>query len=388
MALGTPSFHSVARAVQPAELDAYKAAYFAGVQVALLAGGVVGVVGSIVAWLTLGRRDVLQTVYEHRDERQSAAPPAGSSVTATLPARVRASGSAHQTCQRRRARGRPASTARVLAVDDDPGDGGSSGPPPSRPGQGGDRLLGIARIGRRERCADGRADRAQVPAGRASAEPGASASRRRAQRQPARGGQRRRPLRLAAGSRTCGASRDPRTGRRRRRGRSVRSPRRRASRLRAPSTRRPGRRLCGLPASRSGGRSTQASMHPRTASRVAGGAASRWRSPGSAVDARWRGVAAGRAGTRTRPGRGGAAAPRLDRRSLALAGETSAEVHEALATLDDGERLVVTCRYLLELSEAETAAALGIPAGTVKSRLHRGLRRLRERLEPAMEAAP
>ena len=41
-------------------------------------------------------------------------------------------------------------------------------------------------------------------------------------------------------------------------------------------------------------------------------------------------------------------------------------------------REVVACRYLLELSEAETAAALGIPAGTVKSRLHRALARLRE----------
>jgi RNA polymerase sigma-70 factor (ECF subfamily) len=71
-----------------------------------------------------------------------------------------------------------------------------------------------------------------------------------------------------------------------------------------------------------------------------------------------------------------------------LAGETRTEVHEALATLDDGERLVVVCRYLLELSEAETAAALGIPPGTVKSRLHRGLRRLRDLLEPAMEAVP
>jgi len=73
VALGTPSFHTVARAVQPADLEVYKAAYFTGVQVALLAGGVVGVVGSIIAWLTLGRRDVLQTVYAHRDERQAVA---------------------------------------------------------------------------------------------------------------------------------------------------------------------------------------------------------------------------------------------------------------------------------------------------------------------------
>ncbi len=41
-------------------------------------------------------------------------------------------------------------------------------------------------------------------------------------------------------------------------------------------------------------------------------------------------------------------------------------------------REVVACRYLLELSEAETATALGIPAGTVKSRLHRALTMLRK----------
>jgi RNA polymerase sigma-70 factor (ECF subfamily) len=73
---------------------------------------------------------------------------------------------------------------------------------------------------------------------------------------------------------------------------------------------------------------------------------------------------------------------------LALAGETRSELNAALATLDDAERQVIVCRYLLELSEAETAAALGIPAGTVKSRLHRGLRRLRERLGPSMEVVP
>jgi RNA polymerase sigma-70 factor (ECF subfamily) len=66
--------------------------------------------------------------------------------------------------------------------------------------------------------------------------------------------------------------------------------------------------------------------------------------------------------------------------AVLLAGETHAEVREALGRLRDEERLVVACRYLMELSEAETAAALGIPAGTVKSRLHRALARLRDDL--------
>ncbi len=63
-----------------------------------------------------------------------------------------------------------------------------------------------------------------------------------------------------------------------------------------------------------------------------------------------------------------------------LAGEAHAEVREALRRLRDEERQVIACRYLMELSEAETAAALGIPAGTVKSRLHRALARLRDDL--------
>jgi RNA polymerase sigma factor (sigma-70 family) len=57
------------------------------------------------------------------------------------------------------------------------------------------------------------------------------------------------------------------------------------------------------------------------------------------------------------------------------------ERHSALAAalqrLDARDREVIACRYLLELTEAETAAALRCRVGTVKSRLSRALERLR-----------
>jgi len=49
----------------------------------------------------------------------------------------------------------------------------------------------------------------------------------------------------------------------------------------------------------------------------------------------------------------------------------------ALATLTKRERNVVVLRYYADLSEAQTAAELGIAPGTVKSTLHRALRKLR-----------
>ena len=52
----------------------------------------------------------------------------------------------------------------------------------------------------------------------------------------------------------------------------------------------------------------------------------------------------------------------------------------ALADLDANQRAVIVCRFYLGLSEAETAAALRTRPGTVKSRLHRGLRALELRL--------
>jgi RNA polymerase sigma-70 factor (ECF subfamily) len=59
----------------------------------------------------------------------------------------------------------------------------------------------------------------------------------------------------------------------------------------------------------------------------------------------------------------------------------------AVNRLREQDRMVVGYRYFLGLSERETASALGIPAGTVKSRLARALRRLRTMLEtPSGEA--
>ena len=55
-------------------------------------------------------------------------------------------------------------------------------------------------------------------------------------------------------------------------------------------------------------------------------------------------------------------------------------VRAALQELDVRQRAVVVCRFYLGLSELETAAALGIRPGTAKSRLHRALRALQERL--------
>jgi RNA polymerase sigma-70 factor (ECF subfamily) len=49
----------------------------------------------------------------------------------------------------------------------------------------------------------------------------------------------------------------------------------------------------------------------------------------------------------------------------------------AVNNLREEDRLVITCRYVLELSEEETAAVLDWKRGTVKSRLSRALERLR-----------
>jgi RNA polymerase sigma-70 factor (ECF subfamily) len=68
---------------------------------------------------------------------------------------------------------------------------------------------------------------------------------------------------------------------------------------------------------------------------------------------------------------------------IALAGERRARLLAAVETLREDDQLVIAARYFVGLSEAETAAALSLRPGTVKSRLSRALARLREALGEA-----
>ena len=64
----------------------------------------------------------------------------------------------------------------------------------------------------------------------------------------------------------------------------------------------------------------------------------------------------------------------------AVAAERRRRLRAAVQALPERQRDVGACRYLLELSETETAEVLGLAAGTVKSHLARGLDRLRQEL--------
>jgi RNA polymerase sigma-70 factor (ECF subfamily) len=59
----------------------------------------------------------------------------------------------------------------------------------------------------------------------------------------------------------------------------------------------------------------------------------------------------------------------------------SQELWQAVRRLDPGDQQVIYLRYFLDLPVAETAEALGVAEGTVKSRLHRALGRLRRVVE-------
>jgi len=56
-------------------------------------------------------------------------------------------------------------------------------------------------------------------------------------------------------------------------------------------------------------------------------------------------------------------------------------LHRALSALPFDQRAVVVMRFHLDWSMEQMAEALGVAVGTVKSRLHRGLRKLETMLE-------
>ncbi len=59
----------------------------------------------------------------------------------------------------------------------------------------------------------------------------------------------------------------------------------------------------------------------------------------------------------------------------------SVTVAEALGRLQLKDREVLGCRFVVEMSEAETAEVLDVPVGTVKSRTSRALAKLQSELE-------
>jgi RNA polymerase sigma-70 factor, ECF subfamily len=65
--------------------------------------------------------------------------------------------------------------------------------------------------------------------------------------------------------------------------------------------------------------------------------------------------------------------------------EDSARIIEAIRLLDQSTRDVFLLRFVEQMSVADVATAVGEPIGTVKSRLHRGRRRLREILQSTSE---
>lgn len=73
---------------------------------------------------------------------------------------------------------------------------------------------------------------------------------------------------------------------------------------------------------------------------------------------------------------------------LVAASQEARALHRAIASLPEGQRDVLLLRWIEGLGEREVAEAVGIPPGTVKSRLHHAMKNLRSLLvRPAGEEA-
>ena len=69
IAIGTPGIYQIAELLDPSDLAAYISAFLEAYRQSLFGVGLVAVVAAVIAWLGLGARDPLTTVWDHRDER-------------------------------------------------------------------------------------------------------------------------------------------------------------------------------------------------------------------------------------------------------------------------------------------------------------------------------
>ena len=74
-------------------------------------------------------------------------------------------------------------------------------------------------------------------------------------------------------------------------------------------------------------------------------------------------------------------APRASIEERGIRNQESQHLWRAIRRLDTSDQQVIYLRYFLEMSTKEVAETLQVPEGTVKSRLHRALKRLRGVIE-------
>lgn len=72
------------------------------------------------------------------------------------------------------------------------------------------------------------------------------------------------------------------------------------------------------------------------------------------------------------------ASPEQSPEEQAVASDRAARVRDMVGRLPERLAQAILLRYFEELSENEVAERLGIPVGTVKSRIHHGLKQMRE----------
>ena len=72
---------------------------------------------------------------------------------------------------------------------------------------------------------------------------------------------------------------------------------------------------------------------------------------------------------------------RNDPEEMALSGERRAALLSTVNALNERDKLVLVCRYFMNLTEKETATVLAVRRGTVKSRTSRALKRIRAVLD-------